>query len=151
MGNQRQYNPDGGFSEYLYASHPDWEPAEVNGLRGKVVRDVTDLTGCHSGLPAYANTSHIYFKLDDHGCVEQARAYLDRRKCLDFDWGHVHPNKKGEKLIFEKGVIHVHEYVFNSKKEIEVRSSEARYMTDDEIAKYGPIIHHFNPDVKFRP
>jgi len=27
----------------------------------------------------------------------------------------------------------------------------ARYMTQEEIYKYGPIILHYNPNVKFRP
>lgn len=61
---------------------------------------------------------------------------------------------------FTEGVVHVQEYttikVWNEKykKYVDVfkrKSNNARLMTDEEIAKYGPIIHHFNPNVKFRP
>lgn len=31
------------------------------------------------------------------------------------------------------------------------RNSEARYMSNEEIAKYGELIRAFNSEVKFRP
>lgn len=151
MGNQRQYNPQCGFSQYLYVSLPEWATVEINGLRGKVVREVTSPDPSHTRLPTYSNTSDFYFKLGADGQIIQARLYIKRTSCLDFDWGHDHKNKQGNKMSFPKGVVHVQPYSVNEKDEVIRMSNEARLMTDEEIEKYGPIIHHFAPEVKFRP
>ncbi len=57
---------------------------------------------------------------------------------------------------FKKGTIHVQEYqmvrVRKDGKWVHEfrRLKKARGMTPEEIAKYGPIILHFNPYVKFQ-
>lgn len=151
MGNQRQFNPDGGFYQYLFQSHPDWEKFSVNDLKAKVVRMISDPECHHPRLPAYSNTSDVYLLADDHGAIIQARVYVNRQSCLDFDWDHSHCNTEGDKQFFPAGVVHVQSYAVDEKGRLMRLSMQARLMTDDEIAKYGPIIHHFNPDVKFRP
>ena len=58
--------------------------------------------------------------------------------------------------IFKKGTIHVQTYTITrrfSEKDHKWHDhfirSKARKMTQAEIEKYGPIIKHFNPNVKF--
>lgn len=148
MGSQRKLNPSGGFSAYLYEDHPDWQPISIDGIRAKVVKLITDKTGYHSGLPTYANTSNMYLRLNQRGEVIQAKLYISRKQCLDFDWGHQHKNKRG-KTVFPKGVVHVQAY---SVDDVGIRySANARLMTDSEVKKYGVILKTFNPNVKFRP
>jgi hypothetical protein len=73
--------------------------------------------------------------------------------CIDFDWGHTHKNDGVgcDGRIFPKGVVHVQTYKVESDSSITRLSNNARYMSDNEIKKYGPIIKAFNPKVKFRP
>ena len=56
MGNGKQYNPEGGFSSYLY--HSVGDVIQADGLTGKVLlkNDVTLGKGTNS-LPSYSNTS----------------------------------------------------------------------------------------------
>lgn len=149
MGTERQYNSHGGFWDQLYEDHPLWQAKTIGGIRGKVLKYITDPTGSHSGLPPYANTSDMYFRIDWTGKVIQAKLYLNRRQCIDFDWGHQHRNK-GDGRVFEKGTVHVQTYSVLGNGSTR-RNSEARYMSNEEIEKYGPIIRAFNPEVKFRP
>ncbi len=149
MGNERQYNESGGFSEYLYDDHPGYEPFYYNGLKAKVIVLKADPNGNHSGLPPYADTSDIYLRVGKSGNVIQAKVYVDRQHSLDFDWGHEHRNKGAgnDNQVFPKGVVHVQSYSQTNNR----NSNQARYMTDAEIKKYGPILKHFDPNVKFRP
>lgn len=147
MGNQKQYIENGGFTEYLYQ---DESPkVTINGVTGKIISNVADPTGMHDGLPTYSNSSDMYFKKGRDGWASQARIYINRKLCLDLDWSHSHRNPDG--TVFPKGVIHVQAYQVDSKGNITRLSHQARLMTDAEIIKYGPIIKHFNPNVKFRP
>ena len=149
MGNERQYNPKGGFNEHLYDDHPAWTALNINGVRGKVITYVYDSKGIHTKLPTYSDTSDMYFRVDKTGKVIQAKLYLNRRQCIDFDWGHQHRNK-GDGRVFEKGTVHVQTYSVLSDGSTR-RNSEARYMSNEEIEKYGALIRAFNPEVKFRP
>lgn len=153
MGNQRHYLSYGGFSEYLYEDHPAWKPITINGIHGKVIRLKADETGVHSNLPIYANTSDMYFRVGKDGTVIQGRVYINRRSCIDFDWGHTHTNKGADSdgRVFQKGIVHVQEYRIEDKQTITRLSNNARYMSDEEIKKYGAIIKAYNPNVKFRP
>ena len=149
MGNQREYIKSGGFSQYLYEDHKKFTPKTVNGIRGKVVHYILDGGTDHTGLPAYANTSDMYFRVGKDGNVVQGKVYIDRKHYLDFDWGHNHRNTDGE--VFQKGTIHVQIHTIGKDGKFIRLSNNARYMNNEEIAKYGGIIHAFNPDVKFRP
>lgn len=149
MGNQREYIESGGFSAYLYEDHPDWTPKVINGIKAKVVKLITDKSGCHSGLPTYANSSNMYLRVNRDGQVIQAKLFVDRKQCVDFDWGHQHKNVDGDGKVFPKGIVHVQRY---NPRDITVRhSNNARLMTESEIKKYGAILKAFNPHVKFRP
>ena len=149
MGNQQEYIESGGFSQYLYKDHDGFSVKEVNGVRGKVLLDQRDPNGQHYSLPSYANTSDMYFKVGKDGEIIQGRLYIDRKSVLDFDWGHTHTNTSNN-IIFTKGTIHVQEYSVDSNGKPIRHSDSARYMTDEEIKKYGPLIKAYNPNVKFK-
>ncbi len=147
MGNQQEYIESGGFSQYLYYNHPDYDTVEINGVRGKVIGHINDPNHEHYSLPSYSNTSDMYFK-EKEGEIIQGRLYISRKMVLDFDWGHTHINvTDGRK--FEKGTVHVQEYGVDSHGKPVRYSDKARPMTDAEIKKYGALIHAFNPNVKF--
>lgn len=146
MGNQRDYLASGGFSQYLYE---DVTPSvTINGVTGKVIKSIDTKPGDHDRLPTYSNTSDIYFKLGEDGLAAQAKVYDGRKMKLDFDWNHEHTNKDGTK--FPKGTVHVQVYKVDIHGNWTRISKDARLMTDAEIAKYGPIIKYFNPNVKFK-
>lgn len=151
MGNQREYIKSGGFSQYLYEDHPDFTPKTINGIKAKALHYIADKGVDHTGLPQYSNTSDMYFRVGPDGNVIQGKIFIDRKHCIDFDWSHNHVNKKGDGKSFPINTVHVQIYEINDKKETIRLSQNARYMTEAEIAKYGPVIHAFNPNVKFRP
>lgn len=101
------------------------------------------------GLPTYSKTSEVYLKVDKNGNIIQARIYKNRKPVCDFDWDHSHQNSKGDK--FEKGVVHVQEFKQNSKGFWERQSKKARYMSNDEMKRYGELLKKVNPNVKLRP
>lgn len=145
MGNQRQYLASGGFSQYLYKSESP--KTTINGVVGRMISKVADPTGTHDGLPSNSNTSDIYFKKGEDGLASQAKLYKDRKTILDFDWDHGHTNEDGTQ--FKKGTVHVQIYKVDGKGNAIRQSKTARPMTEKEKEKYGPIIKHFNPKVKF--
>lgn len=146
MGNERHYLETGGFSEYLYESVG--LAKTINGVRAKVVKLKADELGIHSGLPQFANTSDVYLRLGNDGLPCQAKVYINRRMCIDFDWSHKHKNPDGRS--FDKGVVHVQTYSVNSDGSVTRHSNNARCMSNGEINKYGDIIKAFNPNVKLR-
>ena len=70
MGNQREYLSSGGFLQYLYVDHESFSPLTINGIRGKVVHYIPDGNTDHTGLPTYADTSDMYFRVDKNGNVK---------------------------------------------------------------------------------
>lgn len=149
MGIQRLLIPTGGFIEFLYVDHPNFNTVQINGIIAKALHYIDDGTDEHTGLPQYSSTSDMYFRIGKDGTVVQGKVYVNRRQSIDFDWSHKHVNSDG--TVFNKGIVHVQTYQVDSKGKIQRMSDEARYMTEDEIAKYGEIIHAFNPNVRFRP
>lgn len=161
MGDQRAYiKGKNDFYSYLYTSMSS--RMTINGVTGRMIADKMDPFGDHAHLPAYSGECEIYFYPDKEGNATQAKLYAGKKMKLDFDWNHTYQNKTRGSVseTFPKGVVHVQEYtsvrVWNDKygkyvDKFKRKSNNARLMTDEEIAKYGPIIHHFNPNVKFRP
>ena len=147
MGNQREYIPTGGFSQYLYKDVS--ETFELNDINAKIVKSIDVAAGEHDRLPTYSDTSDMYFKLGNDGTAIQAKLYIGRVMALDFDWGHNHKNK-GDGKTFPKGTVHVQKYVKDKNGKFSRLSDNAQLMTDSEIAKYGKIILHFNPNVIFK-
>ncbi len=153
MGNPRNMNMGGGFSIHLYSDHDKWHGVTINGIKAKVVRNISDLKGTHSSLPLAAGNSDIYLRLDKFGNPVQGRLYNGRLSAIDFDWGHDHcnnPRKGGDGKRFSKGTVHVQEYHFKSDGTVDRVSQNARLMNHYEIQKYGPILKHFSPNVKFK-
>ncbi len=148
MGTQKEFIATGGFSTHMYRDYPGFNVVEFNDVRAKAIYHIDDSDKKHFGLPMYAETSDMYVRVIN-GEARQARLYADRKMVLDFDWDHSHTNgKKGE--FFPKGTVHVQEYYVDKNGKTKRHSDKARLMTDAEIKKYGPIIHAFNPKVKFR-
>ena len=141
MGGFRKYNPEGGFSEYLY--HQVEKAVTAGGITAKVVIRIDD-DSFHSSLPLYANTSQAYAKRSDEGGheVEQLRIYKDRKAYLDFDWGHGHGR-------CVSGVVHVH--VSSGDGHLHSDARGVRYMNNEEMTKYGALIKKLNPHAKLRP
>ncbi len=146
MGLQRDYNVEGGFLRCLYYQIGD-SISTSNGVVAKVVAKVNGTP--FDGLPTYSKTSEVYLKVDKNGNVIQARIYNNRKPVCDFDWDHPHQNSNGDK--FEKGVVHVQEFKQNSKGFWERQSKKARYMSNDEMKRYGELLKKVNPNVKLRP
>lgn len=159
MGDQRAYvRGRNDFYSYLYTSVSP--RVTINGVTGKMIQDKYNPDGDHPHLPAYSGTSDIYFYPGKDGLATQAKVYIGNKMVLDFDWDHQHCNKRGKEVtaVFPKGTVHVQEYVSVKVKDPKTgkmvdkfkrKSNNARRMTTQEIAKYGPIIHHFNPNVSF--
>lgn len=146
MGLQRQYIMNGGFSSYLYHQKGEIIIAS-NGIKGKVVEKIDGTQ--YDGLPIFSNTSDVYFKINANGEIVQARIYKDRKPVCDLDWDHSHTNKSGEK--FEKGVVHVQPFKQKNDGSWHRDSKKARYMSTEEIDKYGELIKKANPNAKLRP
>lgn len=158
MGDQRSYERGkNDFYAYIYTSLS--ARVTINGVTGRMVEKKVPFKTKHRDLPAYAGKSDIYFAKGPDGKASQAKLYSsDKKMRLDFDWDHTHVNKSDGKE-FPKGTVHVQEYKIVKFKDSKTgkwrdkfirNSNNARLMTDAEIEKYGPIIRHFNPDVKFR-
>lgn len=141
MGGARAYNPAGGFHFKDFEQVGD--TIYYKGLVGKILRKVD---GSSSGLPSRSGKSDFYaLPGKKTGEIVQVKLYKDRLQSIDFDWGHEHTNKTGDKARFPAGTVHVQIY------ENGVRSEIARFMNNDEINRFGALLKSLNPDVKFRP
>lgn len=140
MGNQNQYIPGGGFTEYKYITVGNVE--KINGFRCKIIKMPSDTDIYHVGLPSFSNTSDIYIGLGPNNIPKQMRVYKDRASYIDFDWGHEHKNSDGTK--FPKGTVHVQRYAG-------ANGGDARYMTPSEHKLYDKVIEQFAPHAKLYP
>ena len=145
MGSEKNVNKHGKVVNILYETVG--ETKIINGLKAKVIKLKTDKKGTHSSLPLFSVTSDVYLRLGFDGMPCQAKVYKNERAVLDFDWSHEHRNPDG--TVSPKGVVHVQTYT-NVSGSVERHSNQARFMTESEIAKYGPMLLAFNPNVKFR-
>lgn len=119
----------------------------ANGLRGTIVRRRND-SHTHTNLPKYAHTSDLYFRQNKKG-VCQGRVYVEHKMCIDFDWSHSHTNE-GDGQQFPIGTIHVQVWKWHPDGSFTRLSRDARHMSADEIARYGPLIKAFCPNVRFK-
>ena len=154
MGDQRAYERGrNDFYSYLYTSLS--ERVTINGVTGKMIEKKTAFKDNHQKLPAYAGTSDVYFSRGEDGFASQAKVYEGGKMLMDFDWDHSHTNRDG--THFHIGTVHVQEYeVTRVKKNGKYvdhfvrKSNKARLMTQKEIDKYGALLLHFNPNLKFK-
>lgn len=139
MGGQKYYKAEGGFVQYLY--HQVGIVTADNGISAKVVEKINKEDHAQ-GLPAYSNTSDIYLKKGkESGDIIQARIYKDRKAYIDFDWSHNHQD-------CPEGVVHVHFYKIVDG--VPRKQTAWRYMNNEEMKKYGPLLRKATPNVKFR-
>ncbi len=142
MGNSREYQKSGGFSQYLYIQIGETITAS-NGVQGKIVKEI-DNNSDHYSLPTHSNSSEVYLKqVDESGQIEQARVYVNRLARLDFDWGHSHGK-------FKEGTVHVQSWRMNKNGKWIRDSKSARFMNNCEMKRYGELLKLADPKVKLR-
>lgn len=146
MGLQKTFYIGGGFNKILYYQIGE-SIITSNDLKAKIMAKINGTP--YDGLPTYSNTSDVYLKINANGEIIQARIYNKRMPVCDFDWDHEHRNANGE--IFKAGIVHVQEFKQNSNGNWVRQSNKARYMSDDEIERYGELLLKIKPDIKFRP
>lgn len=155
MGDQRD-SSRGRNDFYSYTYNSLSPRVTVNGVTGRMLGKKDASKSKHADLPAYAKTSDMYFAPGPNGMATQAKLYnIDKKMAFDFDWNHSHTNPDG--THFPKGTVHVQEYKITRVKNPKGKwvdkftrlSKQARRMTPAEIKRYGPILHHFNPELKF--
>lgn len=137
MGKFNEYNKSGGFSSYNYVHRGRITAGD---LTGEVVSKYNEKVA-HTGLPEYSDKAKIYFWRARNGNIIQMRIFVDRKAAFDFDWGHTHGQ-------FQKGVVHVHSWVLDSKGKPH-RQEPRRTMNNDEISKYGALLRKADPHVRF--
>ena len=147
MGNGTDFfsrDEKGRRSEYVSLA-----PAQtVNGVKGHLIKRICD-SDIHSNLPYYSNTSDVYFRQNEYG-VCQARVYIGQKTFLDFDWSHNHRNPGKDGKHFPKGVVHVQIWKQTKDGGFVRLSNKARYMNNQEMKKYGPLLRKFNSNIRFR-
>ncbi len=102
------------------------------------------------GAPTYSKTSDAYLTINKRGELVRMRTFGEKNAngvrvpVMDIDFGQdsAHVNPDGTK--FEAFTIHVHEFHNIADKKSGrarwVRSSTARTLTTEEMAKYGEVI-----------
>lgn len=145
MGNSRLNRK--GISVIPYLFRNVQEIKMIDGIKGKVVQDVTDRIGINRKMPKKDPECDLIFILGPDGFPIRAVKYLMPNLILEFDWNHAHVNHDG--TIIPKGVVHVMRYSINISGQAIPMDTSARLMTVSEIKKYGKIIHHYVPHVKF--
>ena len=150
MESGKNHLGNGTFRTYLY-SVISGTITEMFGMKFEIIKLDTDKNGTHTSLPMYSATSDGYLCLGKDGLPKQLRLFKNHRAAMDFDWSHPHYNNPavgGNGDRFPKGVVHVQPYSQSSDNRY---SMNARYMNNEEMATIGKVIHHYNPNVKFRP
>ena len=142
MGSGNNRNPAGGFIKLEWKE----EPKTIEGV--KVLYNDTNKRS--NDLPAYSNTSSMYFKRDASGEITQLRVYDKKHQAMldiDINPRDSHRNKDG--TIIPAGVTHVHEWKMNPDGTIS-RGQKARLLTAAEIKKYGKKLEAANKHVKYK-
>ena len=143
MGSGSNRNPEGGFSIYEW----DEEPDLIAGV--KVLYNTNNKRS--NDLPAYSDTSTMYFKRDANGEIIQLRIYdpitHEAKYDIDINPQKSHKNKDG--TFIDVGVTHIHEWRLDKKGEL-VRGKRARLLTSLEQLCYNDILQAANDHVKYQ-
>ena len=143
MGSGNNRNPDGGF----YSLEWDEEKDLIAGV--KVLSNTNNKR--NNDLPAYSNTSTMYFKRDSTGEIIQLRVYdpitHEAKFDIDINPKKGHTNKDGTHI--DAGITHIHEWKHNSKGEL-VRGNRARLLTSLEQLTYDYVLNAANDHVKYK-
>lgn len=142
MGSGNNRNPAGGF----FTQEWDAEPELVAGV--KVLRNNNNKRT--NDLPAYSNTSDMYFKRNENGEIVQLRIYdKAHRAAYDIDINPAKPHNEKGKSVMPAGVTHVHEWKLNKNGEL-VRGKTPRHLTSDEIKRLDHILKEANKHVRYK-
>ncbi len=142
MGSGNNRNPAGGFLSLEWSE----EPKTIEGV--KVLYNNTNKRS--NDLPAYSNTSSMYFKRDASGEITQLRVYdKQHRAMLDIDINPKSAHKNKDGTVIPAGVTHIHEWKVNPDGSIS-RGRSARLLTASEIKKYGKKLEAANEHVKYK-
>ena len=142
MGSGSNRNPLGGF----YTQEWDEEAELVAGI--KVLHNTNNKRA--NDLPAYSNTSSMYFKRNEKGEIVQLRIYdKHNRAAYDIDINPERAHDTHGKTIMPAGVTHIHEWKINKKGEL-VRGKTPRHLTPDEIKQLDSILKQANANVRYK-
>lgn len=143
MGSGSNRNPLGGFNTLEW----DAEPTTIAGV--KVLKNTSNKRS--NDLPAYSNTSNMYFKRDSSGEITQLRIYdkSSHGAALDIDINPSKPHENKDGSIIPAGVTHVHRWKTNSEGKL-VRNKKGEFLSDEQIKKYGDTLKAANSNVRFR-
>jgi len=142
MGSGNNRRPGGGFVTLEWKE----EPKTIEGV--KVLYNETNKRS--NDLPAYSNTSSMYFKRDASGEIVQLRVYdKQHRARYDIDINPQKPHDNRDGTVILAGVTHIHEWKVNPDGTL-VRGRKGRLLTDSEIARYGKKLEAANEHVKYK-
>lgn len=142
MGSGNNRKLGGGFTILEWKE----EPQTIEGV--KVLYNETNKRS--NDLPAYSNTSSMYFKRDASGEIVQLRVYDKQHRArydIDINPKAAHKNKDG--TVIPAGVTHIHEWKVNPDGTL-VRGRKARLLTKSEIRKFGKKLEAANAHVKYQ-
>lgn len=142
MGSGNNRKPGGGFTILEWID----EPETIEGV--KVLYNDTNKRS--NDLPAYSNTSSMYFKRDASGEIVQLRVYDKQHRAMyDIDINPKKPHKNKDGTVISAGVTHIHEWKVDANGNL-VRGRKGRLLTQSEIAKYGKKLEAANEQVKYQ-
>lgn len=142
MGSGNNRKPGGGFLKLEWRE----EPKTIEGV--KVLYNNTNKRS--NDLPAYSNTSTMYFKRDASGEITQLRVYDKQHRAkydIDINPKAAHKNKDG--TVIPAGVTHIHEWKINPDGTL-VRGHNGRMLTKAEIKKFEKKLEAANKNVKYK-
>lgn len=135
MGGEKEFQPEGGFSEQNYSQVGTTE----NGIKIIAQNDGRGKT------PTFSNTPRTtYAKLNSKGQLNQISIYGNgndgRGKVKDIDIGHIHKNRNSKGKVtrrIKSNEIHVHEYDSKGNKISNARKPSKKERRLLMIARYG--------------
>lgn len=142
MGSGNNRKPGGGFVTLEWKE----EPKTIEGV--KVLYNDTNKRS--NDLPAYSNTSTMYFKRDASGEIVQLRVYDKKHRAMyDIDINPKKPHNNKDGTTIPVGVTHIHEWKVNADGTL-VRGRKGRLLSKSEIKKFGKKLEAANDKVKYK-